>query len=280
MNNTDISRSVNPFNSLAKHLKAIQNPLYNHPVKILAWNGTVLIYKSHIFYDVRTPRSLFKSLKDNCPGILIDEKISYESVYHVVLFAYDRDAFNNDKDAAYESGRQLLEKGERLKHWYQRFNCSKNVSAPVLHDKTRFQMPSWFRSQGKRLNFGWWSKKYIKLTWEIENDVSGARTYPSQQRINLKSKMFTERTDQVTLEWREIVRYNETSNTNEYVTRWGEVLSASATTQNVLQCIYNACKPSLEQSGMSLSFQRLWKEGEGHYIVELARKKEEKRSIK
>jgi hypothetical protein len=133
-------------------------------------------------------------------------------------------------------------------------------------------MPSWLRSQGKRLKFGGWSE-IIKLNWMIENGVSGARTYPSNKRINLESKLFTERIGQVTLEWRQKVRYNKASAANEYGTRWKVELSASATTQNVLQRIHDACKLILEQSGTSLSFHALWREEECRDIVELSEKK-------
>jgi hypothetical protein len=278
MNNTDISRSSHTFASLADKtgglLKDIHSGLDRHTVRVVFWDTNVLIYKSHIYDDVRVPKLLFESLREKSSTISYSSRISYESVYHVVLFAFDRNEFK-DEEAAYEYGRQCLEDGERLKQWYQRFICSNNVSAPVLHDKTGCWMPSWHRCQGKRLKFGRGSQ-IIKLAWKIENGVFGARTYPSCERINLKSKLFNERTGQVTLEWREIVRYNQASATNEYVTRWKVYLNASATTQDVLQCIYDACKPILEQSGTSPSFQRLWKdpkEGERRYILELCEEK-------
>jgi hypothetical protein len=59
--------------------------------------------------------TLFKyleRLEDDSRAILTSEEIS---VYHVVLFSYKPAAFQNNQEAAYEYGRQLLEKDERFK---------------------------------------------------------------------------------------------------------------------------------------------------------------------
>jgi hypothetical protein len=84
-------------------------------VKVVSWDDIVLIYKSHIFHDVGIPKGLFKYLEDDSRAILTSEEISYESVYLVVLFAYRPAAFQNNQEAAYECGRQLLEKDKRFK---------------------------------------------------------------------------------------------------------------------------------------------------------------------
>jgi hypothetical protein len=69
-------------------------------VNVVTWNDEVLIYKSHIYDDVRVPESLFQSLEKNSPEISFSKRFSSKSVYHVVLFAYKRSKFTNG-DAAY-----------------------------------------------------------------------------------------------------------------------------------------------------------------------------------
>jgi hypothetical protein len=269
MNNTYTPRSVRKP-SLAETgqcLENIQRSGYEHKVKLVFWNENVLLYKNHIYDDVCVPKSLFQSLEKNWPEISFSERFSYESIYHVVLFAYKKSVFTNG-DEAYEYGRGLLEEGERLRHWEQRFNCRAIVSAPVLHDKTESRMPSWLRSQGKRLKFRKRSQKMRpRLSWVIPNGVSGARTYPNNKKIDLKSKLFTESTGQITLEWREKANISDDPATTEGVSQWSGKLDASATTKDVLQCIYTAYNIILKQKGTSPVFEGLWRKEKSHYII-------------
>jgi hypothetical protein len=129
-------------------------------------------------------------------------------------------------------------------------------------------MPSWPRSQGKRLKFGERPQKIEPhLTWNIANGVSGARTYPYRKSIKLKSKLFTESTGQVTLTLKRL----DEENLHVGKLEVGN-LNASTTTEDVLKWIYTACQSKLEQSGTSLKFQELLKERERHYIVKLLQK--------
>lgn len=253
--------SVENFSTIAEKTGSLLENMrarnFSHPVRTICWDNKVLIYKSHIYDDIRGPERLFEELSrlsSTSTTVLVSSVRSYESVYHALLFAYDPNAFVGEaaaEEAAYEHGRRLLEQGEYLKRWYQRSNCGNNVSAPILHKRQScLMMPN----RGKQFSFLKNTGQIKpKLTWIIANGISGARTYPARQKIDLGQRLFTERSGEV------ILQIGDTK----------ECLDASATVRDVLQSIYNVCTSTLGPKEMSPECSTLKRTAERHYIVEL-----------
>jgi hypothetical protein len=115
-----------------------------------------------------------------------------------------------------------------------------NVTAPVLGNSSRCIMPSLLRP-GKRLKFHRKAGLDPKITWNISNGVSGARTSPHRKNIDMKRMLFTGSSGEV------ILRLPYTDNCGN-ITLKKVTSDASATTEDVLQSIYDACKPQSSNS--------------------------------
>jgi hypothetical protein len=101
-------------------------------------------------------------------------------------------------------------------------------------------MPSLLRP-GKRLKFHRKAGLDPKITWNISNGVSGARTYPHCKDIDMERMLFTGSSGEV------ILRLPYTDKCGN-ITLKKVTLDASATTEDVLQSIYDACKPQFSNS--------------------------------